>query len=83
MEQLVRQRVFALALGYEDINDHDDLRRDRALAQCDSIRLRLPMIGARVTVSMWRVRLHCSDSHPGQALFRAAALRIATIPMRC
>ncbi len=81
MEQLVRQRVFALALGYEDINDHDDLRRDRA--QCDTIRLRLLMIGAQVTVSMWRVRLHCSDSHPGQALFRAAALRIATIPMRC
>ena len=81
MEQLVRQRVFALALGYEDIDDHDDLRRDRA--QCDTIRLRLLMIGARVTVSMWRVRLHCSDSHPGQALFRAAALRIATIPMRC
>src|SRR5262245_5695470 len=26
--ELVAQRVFALALGYEDLNDHDDLRRD-------------------------------------------------------
>jgi hypothetical protein len=29
---LVRQRVFALALGYEDLNDHDELRHDPALA---------------------------------------------------
>lgn len=29
---LVRQRVFALALGYEDLNDHDDLMRDPLLA---------------------------------------------------
>ena len=25
---LVRQRVYGLALGYEDLNDHDDLKRD-------------------------------------------------------
>src|ERR1017187_8764026 len=29
---LVAQRVFGLALGYEDLNDHDDLRRDPMLA---------------------------------------------------
>src|ERR1700730_2570192 len=29
---LVLQRVFALALGYEDLNDHDELRRDPMLA---------------------------------------------------
>jgi len=29
---LILQRVFALALGYEDLNDHDDLRRDPMLA---------------------------------------------------
>jgi hypothetical protein len=28
LEQLVAQRVYGLALGYEDLNDHDDLRRD-------------------------------------------------------
>jgi len=31
-EQLVAQRVYALALGYEDLNDHDDLRSDPLLA---------------------------------------------------
>ncbi len=25
---LVRQRVYGLALGYEDLNDHNDLKRD-------------------------------------------------------
>ena len=28
---MLRQRVFALALGYEDVNDHADLRHDLAL----------------------------------------------------
>src|SRR3954471_13140145 len=31
-EELIAQRVYALALGYEDLNDHDDLRRDPWLA---------------------------------------------------
>lgn len=29
--ELVRQRVYGLALGYEDLNDHDDLNRDPLL----------------------------------------------------
>jgi hypothetical protein len=32
VEQLVAQRVYGLALGYEDLNDHDDLCRDPVLA---------------------------------------------------
>jgi hypothetical protein len=32
VQELVAQRVHALALGYEDLNDHDDLRRDPLLA---------------------------------------------------
>ena len=28
---LLRQRLYALALGHEDLNDHDDLRRDLAI----------------------------------------------------
>ncbi len=32
VEDLLAQRVYALALGYEDLNDHDDLRRDPLLA---------------------------------------------------
>src|SRR5438094_9181975 len=29
---LVGQRVFAIALGYEDLNDHDELRHDPMMA---------------------------------------------------
>jgi hypothetical protein len=32
VRDLVAQRVYGLALGYEDLNDHDDLRRDPLLA---------------------------------------------------
>ena len=31
LEALLRQRVFAIALGYEDVNDHTTLRNDPAL----------------------------------------------------
>lgn len=31
VEQMLRQRVYGLALGYEDLNDHDQLRRDPLL----------------------------------------------------
>src|SRR4051812_11852013 len=31
-EELIAQRVYALALGYEDLNDHDGLRTDPLLA---------------------------------------------------
>jgi len=31
IEAMLRQRVYALALGYEDLNDHDALRHDPAL----------------------------------------------------
>ena len=32
VKELVAQRVYALALGYEDLNDHDELRQDPLLA---------------------------------------------------
>jgi hypothetical protein len=28
VQELIAQRVYGLALGYEDLNDHDQLRRD-------------------------------------------------------
>src|SRR5271169_4060428 len=31
IEQMIRQRVYALALGYEDLNDHEQLRQDPLL----------------------------------------------------
>jgi len=32
VEELLRQRIFALGLGYEDLNDHDELSKDPLLA---------------------------------------------------
>ena len=32
MKELVAQRVYGLALGYEDLNDHEELRNDPLLA---------------------------------------------------
>jgi len=32
VEELVAQRVYGLALGYEDLNDHEELRHDPLLA---------------------------------------------------
>ena len=31
LKALIGKRVLGLALGYEDLNDHDDLRRDEVL----------------------------------------------------
>jgi hypothetical protein len=32
VEELIRQRIYGLALGYEDLDDHDELRHDPLLA---------------------------------------------------
>src|SRR3954466_15416615 len=32
LEELLKQRIFGLCLGYEDLNDHDQLRYDPLLA---------------------------------------------------
>jgi hypothetical protein len=32
LEELLKQRIFGLCLGYEDVNDHDQLRHDPLLA---------------------------------------------------
>ncbi len=32
LPELLRQRVFGIAMGYEDLNDHDSLRRDPMMA---------------------------------------------------
>lgn len=52
---LVRQRLFALAMGYEDLNDHDDLRGDPLLAE---------VVGKREPTGEDRVR----DADRGRAL---------------
>ncbi|WP_419630814.1 transposase, partial [Thiolapillus sp.] len=47
VRDLVAQRVYGLALGYEDLNDHDDLRKDSTLAL---------LVGKWDLTGEWRVR---------------------------
>lgn len=32
LDELLRQRIFGIALGYEDLNDHEQLRHDPMMA---------------------------------------------------
>jgi len=48
---LIGQRVFGIALGYEDLNDHDELRHDPVLAVLGG--KALGQSGAR-TARRWR-----------------------------
>ncbi len=47
-----------------------------ARAQCDTIRLKVLKIGARITQSIRRVVLHLASSYPLKALFAAALQRL-------
>ncbi len=83
---LVRQRLCALALGYEDLNDHQQLRHDPALqtaasqvenlASPNRIRLVLLKVGAVVLRNTRRIRLLMSHACPHQDLFRTVAWRL-------
>ncbi len=62
----------------------DELRRDHLKgtelekAQCDTIRLKLFKIAARVRVTVRRVWFHLSTSYPYQALFRTLSSRASS-----
>jgi len=64
--ELVSQRVYGLALGYEDLNDHDDLRHDPLMAilvgkedpgGCSTRRVRIG-IASGTRGRRWRERAH-------------------------
>ena len=67
---LVRQRLYAIALGYEDLNDHDGLRqdvalqtaveRDQWLASASTLTLSATELGTVTPFS------NLADSRPGQ-----------------
>ena len=61
VESLVKQRVLGLCLGYEDLNDHDELCRDPMLAVlCESEDVKGP-------VTALRHRQPCRLPPPGSA----------------
>ena len=49
VEEMVAQRIYGLALGYEDLNDHEQLRHDPLLACWPERRMLNPH---------WRERAH-------------------------
>jgi hypothetical protein len=52
LEDLLRQRIFQIALGYEDANDCDDLRRDPGLkAACDRFPISGQDLGSQPTMT--------------------------------
>ena len=58
VEALVGQRVYGLALGYEDLNDHDRLRDDSVLAlalEREDVRGKLGCVSATAVIR-WRGR---------------------------
>lgn len=57
VESLIRQRVMALACGYEDLNDHDPLRHDALLALASGKDLATPL-ASRSTLN----RLECTPA---------------------
>src|SRR3954451_22032014 len=60
VRSLVGQRIFGLALGYEDLVDHDDLRHDPCLALCWAASSRMkPLLRrwlARARSTGWSMR---------------------------
>jgi Transposase DDE domain group 1 len=63
VEQLLSQRVYALALGYEDLNDHDTLRFDPLLAVLTGKREpEKESLASKSTLNRLELTRPCSDS---------------------
>jgi len=70
VEELIAQRIYALALGYEDLNDHDELRNDPLLAV---------MVGKKDPTGNNRIR----ERDKGKALAGKSTLnRLELTPVR-
>jgi hypothetical protein len=54
-----------------------------AKAQCDTIRLKLFKVGARIRVSVRKVWISFSESYPYFKLFHHVLLQLQQIPLRC
>ncbi|MEH2379463.1 MAG: transposase [Nostoc sp.] len=46
IESLIKQRIYGLVMGYEDLNDHDELRHDPMFTLAESVAMRSPTAGA-------------------------------------
>ena len=59
VHDLLRQRIYALACGYEDLNDHDTLRRDLCLQSAVEREAARRSAGSK-TVSAAKKRWRCT-----------------------
>ena len=54
-----------------------------AKAQCDTIRLKLFKVGARIEVTVRKVWISLSESYPFRSLFQQVFARLQEIALRC
>jgi hypothetical protein len=76
---LVRQRVYALALGYEDLNDHEQLRHDplmAVLAEADD--LAAPLAG-KSTLNRLELSAATVDGKNGKERYKKIAVDHAAV----
>jgi hypothetical protein len=57
----VLQRLFAIALGFADLNDYNELRHDPVLAALNGKQLK---IGALVRLSVRRAKIAMASAYP-------------------
>ena len=77
VESLVKQRVMGLCLGYEDLNDHDELCRDRMMALlCESDEL------SSRRLNEWSLRDSRGGSHGASGRGSPAIGSSARLPPR-
>ena len=73
VHQLVAQRIYGLILGYEDVNDHDKIRHDPALAialeKLDFIQSKQGVLAGKSTINRLEycpeTILNQKESRPG------------------
>lgn len=70
---MLRQRIYGIALGYEDLNDHTTLRNDPALQTAVD---RINPLASSPTLCRMENRVNRSSNYPKQTLFLETAKKI-------
>jgi hypothetical protein len=78
LETLIRQRIFAIALAYEDVNDHDQLRKDAGFKIAVSEPDLLASSSTLCRLEQWAERKTAIGFH--QALFKQFIKQFKSAP---
>ena len=78
LESMLRQRIYGLALGYEDLNDHDVLRKDLLWQTCGGTKRRVSQLLDSVPIreSSWAQRSLADASRCSSNSSSAASSRL-------